>query len=580
MMIKNIMEQISYNLQEAGFIKLVKDWKKPLTNFKGDDWNNKVINFEEAMDYLPKGNVGLVCGVNDFICIDCDGSKALELSQAIEGLLPRTYSETTTSGGYHYFFRIKGQMENLDIKSDGIHYGELRCNRQYVVIAPSKAWNKQETEIGEYKVLNDYKVPYVTKEQIKEVLFRFMKPEEQVSAGKLTPELLQRVVSDEEIRVLFQTEVEKGLRSEKEQELVNKLVARNFTKEEIFQLMPHSKTGKWLEAHIKYRELTFKKAVSFVTNPKKEVMKEVEPLECWTISDYNRYKPRKDYIIKDFMYPKQICMTYGQTGHMKSIDMLYKALCIATGKKYLGKKTKKQNVLILSAENSVEIDKQRIEMMMKGLKIRKKNIPLYIVPRNLCGDVLDFSFKLKLFKLIQDLDIKVLFLDTINPLTPELDDNRAKDVTRLFNELLKYIADEFNCYVSFLHHTDKQGRGFLGSTKFKANCDEVLRIERGDTLKPFYKIFNEKNRTGENNTQEVQVAFSEKKIEFRLFSESAPQIYKKNKKMSQQEFFIMKLDLLIKDKQLSRAEIMKTFDKNDIKYSTATLDRAIKEWRG
>jgi len=572
--------EISKCLKEAGFIVLRKELKKPLVK-EGEDWNKKIISYEEANQKLSEGfNIGLVAGVKDFIVIDCDG---LELSQACEELLPQTYSEQTISvGSSHYILRIKERMKNLGLKIGTKHFGEIRCNRQYIVIAPSRAKDppKKIFDVRSYKVLNEVdEIPYVTVEQVKEVIKPFVNVEQQRKT-KLNQKTLDLINSDPEISKLFNGDTsDYPSRSEAEQSLVNKLIARNFDKETIFKIMAHSKTDRWNEGPFSYRKLTYNNAVAFVTQNKGGWIKDADDLKFWTYRDYEKYKMPKNYLIDGLVYPAEISMLYGQTNSFKSIYMLYKAHCLASGRKFLNKfKTKKCPVAILSAENSKNVDKKRMILIRRGLKIRKKDLELYILPRSECEDILKPTFKTSLYKFIEEHKIKALFLDTINPLTPDIDDNKAKDVTRVFNDILKTLSDRYNCYVSFLHHTDKKGTQFLGSAKWKANCDVVTRIERKE-LDNNVTIYNEKNRDGETNTLKVTINFFEKFIEVKLIDESKPQIFKKKKKMTQQQFLILKLNQLIEDKNTKRRDIQEIFTKNEINFSSATLDRALKEWR-
>lgn len=570
-------KQISSSLREARFILVRKGIKDPAVS-KGVDWNTQTIGYEEANVKLQEGyNIGLVCGLNEIICIDCD---KLELAQACEGLLPKTYSEQTTSGGHHYFYKVKGEYENLEIKQGKEHFGEIRSHRQFVVIAPSIAKNKQG-KMNSYKVLSENEIPYIEQEQVKSLVLQFMDSKDtSIKAGKIPQELLNRINQDQELKTLFETELLKGERSEKEQELVGKLVSRDFTKDEIFQIMGASMIGKWNERPISYRDMTYNKSVQYVTNQKKEYIKtEVKPLHVMTIRDYENYKVNKNYIIQDVLEPKESGMLYAPSGSFKSLLALYQAVCIASGKKYLGKfKVKKQAVLILSAENRIETDKKRIKEIMRGMRLRKKDIPLYILPRNECQDILYPEFQAQIENFITEKNIKVLYLDTINPLTPEVDDNKAKDVTIVFNSFIKPLCDNFNCSVVFLHHTGKDENNYLGSIKWRANVDKVWRIDR-NKLSQTFKIYNEKGRDGEASVKEVKIEFSDDKIEFSFMGTEQAQVFSKKKKMSQAEFFKLKLNELIQDKKTDRAKIQAIFIQHKIKFSRATLDRAIQEWR-
>jgi len=97
-----------------------------------------------------------------------------------------------------------------------------------------------------------------------------IKPEERVaSAGKVSSEFLEKLKRNKKVWNLFNG-ILKGYksRSEAEQSLVCHLIGLNFNKEEVFQIMASSKTKKWTEANVNYRELTYKKAVEIISKKK------------------------------------------------------------------------------------------------------------------------------------------------------------------------------------------------------------------------------------------------------------------------------------------------------------------------
>lgn len=305
---------------------------------------------------------------------------------------------------------------------------------------------------------------------------------------------------------------------------------------------------------------------------------EAEPLKVMTILDYKKHKTDKSYLIKGIKFPKENEIVFAPSRSFKSLTTQYQACCIASGRKYLGYKTRKSPVLYISAENSVERDKENIIKILRGMKVRSNRIPLYFLPRSECGDLLDPNFTAKVCKTIETFKIKMLILDTANPLTPSIDENSAKDVTRLYNEFLKPLCDKYGVNITMLHHTDKKGDNYLGSMKWLGNSDVAWRYDRKD-LSPIVTMYNEKCRRGESETLNVELKFSEKEITFKLLSKGDPSVYSRKKKMSQQEFFIMKLNTLCTP-EMERKEIQETFKDNGIKFSAPTLDRALKEWRG
>lgn len=571
-MIKIRMEQqkkqISENLNGAKFMLARSNRKEPINK-----WKENPLSYEEVNKKLQEDhNVGLI---SDGLIFGIDAD-SIELEQAIEGLLPKTHCEESKRGK-HYFFKFKGDDSNLpkitNVEHNGKHLGEIRLKDSYTLVYPSIVGG------FEYKIIHNRPLAEVTKEQLQEVLKQFYTPDLVKSQIK-SSELPDLVKEDSEIMSLLEAnpEVLKQFpsRSEAEQSLVNKLVARNFSKEEVFGIMAHCKIGRWLERPLDYRNRTFEKAIQYVTTQKASSIKEELPL--WNVQDYKNYKvPKQNFLIKDYLRKAENSMLYAPSGFFKSIFALYLAICIASGRKVLNKfKTKRALVIYISAENSIKTDKERICKIMKGLRIRK-NIPLYFLPRKHCEDIMSPEFQAKLYNSLKKTKAELIILDTINPLTPEIEDNKARDVTAFFNKFVKPINDFYKCHVMFLHHTGKDERSYLGSVKWKANTDNLFRLERKD-LKNVFRIFNEKNREGEEKTLEIMINF-DGLIKFFLLSESDPAIFSKRKKMTQEEFFLLKLKELVHNKKTERKEIFKIFRENKIKFAEPTLDRTLKKWR-
>jgi hypothetical protein len=156
---------ISSNLKMCKFIQIRKESKSPVV-LSGEDWNNKIISFDEANNLLLQGyNIGLVADKNTII-VDADTSQAVDICLNI---LPKTYIEKTCSGGLHFIYTTKDNIANSRI---GGNSGEIRSNRQYVVIAPSIAINK-DGKLQKYEIIEDRPLANISKDKIEELLSSF-----------------------------------------------------------------------------------------------------------------------------------------------------------------------------------------------------------------------------------------------------------------------------------------------------------------------------------------------------------------------------------------------------------------------
>lgn len=540
---------IQFRKREFRFVLLDRESKRPFEK----DWqntNNYEFDNPKLLKHLESGgNYGILMGRGRLICFDLDNPN---LVSYYDEKFKDTLIVETGSKKRHYLLYSD---YNINKKINDV--GELRCVNMQVVGANSIHPNKQP-----YKIINNNEIKEISEIELNEI-FKNTLGETTFVVGKGIDESMSGVEFHE----------------------VQKLLKEGKTKEEIFKHMENSIFEKWNthgEKYPQYRERTFERAKEFLVNnnqlpltPQININKSL----FWTIRDYDNYKPSRNHIIEELVYPEEIEMVYSQSGHFKSLDGLYRAVCIVSGKKYLGKfRVKKCPVGIISAENHKKIDKIRLKAIMRGLKIRTKDLPLYILPRENCGDILEKDFKFLIEDFICKKGIKVLFIDTINPVTPQVDDNKAKDVTRIYNEFFKPLVDNYKITICFFHHTDKKATSFLGSMKFRANSDVVYFIDRKG-LEPKYTIYNEKNREGEIGSLEIGVEFinnkrETKEIRFTLLKQSEQRGIGTVKQKTKAQKFEEKILQIVSNTPISRGELIKQC--NDIG-SIPVMDKVLKE---
>lgn len=475
------MVKISENLKEASFILCKKNDKKPLTEFKGDDWNNKIIDYETANRGLNDGfNIGLVAGSKlkpnpeaqegeNIVLIDTDNDI---LSKYCDTDMPQTYTEKTTSGGRHYIFRTLNNFDNQEINFNGEHLGELRCLRQYVVISPSQAINRKG-ELGNYEVLKDLPLAYISDFEIDNLKSNFNCIGNNKTSLRLSKEILEKLTSDKEIYDLFNGLFPVGKRSEAELSLVCKLVARNFDKETIFRIMSNSKIGKWNEECISYRELTYNKAVAFVTTPKKQELQTKQLLTFYSDTDLLDYKPEpQSWLIENQLPKKEIGILAGKRMARKTFIALRQAISLASGKDCFGDKVpEKKKVLIVDEESGVNEIAKRMKLLKSAMGLDKQGLDIQYV--SFGGLKLDMreTFKYKEFcEKVKEFQPDLIIVDCLSRVvTFEVDkDNRA--ISELFTEVVRPITQDIGCTWLFIHHVRK---GLNNNTRPEDPLDEV-----------------------------------------------------------------------------------------------------------
>ena len=564
----------------------------------------------KLIDWTSKGGcLGLLTGVGGIVVVDLDQAQFKDrLLQAT----PKTFTGLSGSKKLpHLYYFIDDLFEKYPIKDENKKtIMDILGLGAQVVIPLSEI-----SEDCKYEILHDVPITKISTAELKALLYQFevkKKPAIEKKVQSSSSDFIDGLISKVSVpNVLSDLGIDTSKNptncpfhsSEKGQCLgFTDEVCHCFNCDKSFNVISLVKEGKNLESSeaIDYlselgglqkerkadKEQWFKDNVEEIDNQPpiktiQEIINKAKPLDVWGIKDYKEHKPCKKFLIKGIKKPNESEMLAAPSAAGKSILALNQALSIASGRKWLDKfQTRKSPVLFVVAENSNDWVKEKLEWMMRGMRVRSNRIPLYFLPRNQCEDLMDFSFAARICKIIEEKGIKVVYLDTANPLTPSLDDNSAKDVTGFFNHFLKPVIDKYGVNITFLAHTDKKGNDYLGSMKWFANADCSYRLDRKG-LDNRITLFNEKNRSGEIPTLDIELNFDNEKktIELKLLGEREAQRFTKKKKMTQQEFFILKLKNLVKDKSLERKEIQDIFKENDIKFSIPTLDRALKTWR-
>jgi len=262
---------ITQHLLQGKFIKIRKGEKAPEA-MKDEDWNTLIVDFDKANKFLKEGfNVGLVAG-EGIIIIDADKPESVGYC---DKQLPLTLTEETCSGGKHFFYTTNNVIKNTTIPN---RLGEIRCSRQYVVIAPSKALNKQK-ELKEYKVIRDIPMANITQLEIDNLISFFSKVEVEekliqkevdttfVSENVLpfissfVKDLIVKKKTKEDLQVLGYPS-----RSERDMKVVNHLLNKGFG-EYIFSIFKHYPCGDKFKEHPsgeKYLKKTIEESIGFL----------------------------------------------------------------------------------------------------------------------------------------------------------------------------------------------------------------------------------------------------------------------------------------------------------------------------
>jgi len=376
--------------------------------------------------------------------------------------------------------------------------GELRCENYQVVCPPST-----HPSGNEYKVVNDISIREVSEDYLLEILKPYLR---------------------ESVQPVQDNQTKDTTRSGEEYKVILSLLFKGKTQQEIFSYMDNY--SKWTEAPKQYKDMTFAKALKYFNESRAEQVKETIPqkLEVRNFSDIFKIKKDKSFIVDEVFYPKTINMLFSPPAHFKSLLAFQMLMCIATGREWLGFKTKRMPVLYCDAENNDIMIRDRTEKLYSGLQMKRKKIPFYLIKGGLLIDAkknINKPFVLAIEQEIIKHKIKLLVFDTLHRFA-YYDENRSDDINLLYTEVLNYYREKYGITILFLHHStkpDKSNRStYRGSGDFLGMVDTAYSIFRGYKSNKFC-LTNEKSRSGERERISGEVIFGEDTIKIIPVSE-------------------------------------------------------------
>lgn len=491
-------------LENLKFCKIKKGTKKPLET----DWTNRPYSWTEIQSHISKEiNFGVLTGYEDLIIVDSDSSELLEI---VNNNLPKTFRVKTGGGGTHDYYFCKDVGRKIILENEK-HHGEIL------------SWGCQAIAVGsihpngcKYEVIQDMPITKISKEELYFALKDFIK--EISNKEEFAVEEIKKY-GDNDINSIPITSIinTAGFKRRNNGELIGANVWHGSVGGGNFCINPSKNVGFCFRCGVGvnvaqaiglneglisncndrlsrdgfFEVLKIAKSKYGLQQEQGEVktanIKKEEPLKSIPMGLLLKEKVEKDsYLIENLILENSIITIYGEPASLKSIVANYISCCIATKTKFLGKfKTKKAKVLYLSAENPKNLDLERFKAIFKGMKIipakrKKENLLFEYVGRKDIGILNDDSFYTTLNEKISSEGINLLVIDTLSPLIMNLNDNEARAVVEVFHNRLMPLIDKYNIAILLVMHSQKTGKDFLGSVKFKGESDLFFESERKD----------------------------------------------------------------------------------------------------
>lgn len=165
------------------------------------------------------------------------------------------------------------------------------------------------------------------------------------------------------------------------------------------------------------------------------------------------------FLLKPFLQKEACNMVYGDSEVGKSYFCLYMAVCLASGKPFLGYETPgKIKTLYLDYEDSEAIFNNRLLEICEGLELKKDDIADYVQIYRPQGSIRDLSEIVS--KFVEEHKFELIIIDAGSNAAGGSPNDEQK-VVDMFNALEQIPATKL-----IIHHEPKQTEGFADNKAF------------------------------------------------------------------------------------------------------------------
>jgi len=207
--------------------------------------------------------------------------------------------------------------------------------------------------------------------------------------------------------------------------------------------------------------------------------------------------PEPDWLIDGWLPSASLVMTYGKPGSFKSFVALDQALHIANGMNWCGIPTQTGLVCYIAAEDiGGYIYRQRAWSEINGAVsnkfMRYYPAPLNLLNRRAVDSAVDWALKAEpLFVVI----------DTLRRSTPGANENDTQAMGTAIDASDR-IRQVSGATVDLVHHTDKSGGDYRGSSSLGGDTDTVLKLTATGMV---VKMAQEKQKNAARDDMELRM---------------------------------------------------------------------------
>lgn len=193
------------------------------------------------------------------------------------------------------------------------------------------------------------------------------------------------------------------------------------------------------------------------------------------------FDTRQDYLIKGYLPCSSVASAYGASGSYKSFLAVSWGCHIATGKPWAGKPVTQGAVMYIVGEGGIGVPR-RIRAWEQTLNggspieaLYRVDCPIFPASPESVQQVIQAANDVKV---VTDMPVRLIILDTLARCFGGSDENTAKDMGA-FIQGCDYIKAATQATVLIIHHSGKdQDKGARGSSAFRAALDVEFNVRR------------------------------------------------------------------------------------------------------